>query len=29
LVEENTWRQAPTDHIIIGLKELPVDDCKA
>lgn len=28
LVPENTWRQAPKDHIIIGLKELPVDDCK-
>jgi saccharopine dehydrogenase (NAD+, L-lysine-forming) len=27
LVPENTWRQAPKDHIIIGLKELPVDDC--
>ncbi|KAI0999345.1 Saccharopine dehydrogenase [Podosphaera aphanis] len=26
LVPENTWREAPTDHIIIGLKELPVDD---
>ena len=28
LVPENTWREAPTDHIIIGLKELPVEDCK-
>lgn len=28
LVPENTWRQAPKDHIIIGLKELPVDDCE-
>ncbi|KAI9742504.1 MAG: Saccharopine dehydrogenase [Claussenomyces sp. TS43310] len=25
LVEENTWRDAPTDTIIIGLKELPVE----
>lgn len=28
LVPENTWRQAPKEHIIIGLKELPVDDCQ-
>lgn len=28
LVPENTWREAPTDHIIIGLKELPVEECK-
>lgn len=28
LVPEDTWRQAPKDHIIIGLKELPVDDCR-
>ena len=28
LVPENTWREAPIDHIIIGLKELPVEDCK-
>lgn len=28
LVPEDTWRQAPKDHIIIGLKELPVDDCQ-
>jgi len=28
LVPENTWRDAPTDHIIIGLKELPVEECK-
>ena len=27
LVPENTWREAPQDHIIIGLKELPVEDC--
>ncbi|KAH8793368.1 saccharopine dehydrogenase [Hyaloscypha finlandica] len=26
LVPENTWRDAPTDHIIIGLKELPVEE---
>lgn len=26
LVPENTWREAPTDHIIIGLKELPVEE---
>lgn len=29
LVPENTWREAPTDHIIIGLKELPVEDCRS
>jgi saccharopine dehydrogenase (NAD+, L-lysine-forming) len=28
LIEENTWREAPTDHIIIGLKELPIEDCE-
>ena len=28
LVPENTWREAPSDHIIIGLKELPVEECK-
>jgi len=28
LVPENTWRDAPTDHIIIGLKELPVEECE-
>lgn len=27
LVPENKWREAPTDHIIIGLKELPVEEC--
>jgi alanine dehydrogenase len=27
LVPENTWRDAPEDHIIIGLKELPVEAC--
>ncbi|KAI9747901.1 MAG: Saccharopine dehydrogenase [Candelina submexicana] len=25
LVPENTWRNAPKDHIIIGLKELPIE----
>jgi saccharopine dehydrogenase (NAD+, L-lysine-forming) len=29
LVPENTWREAPSDHIIIGLKELPVEECKS
>ena len=28
LVPENTWREAPLDNIIIGLKELPVEDCR-
>ena len=28
LVPENTWRDAPEDHIIIGLKELPVETCE-
>jgi saccharopine dehydrogenase (NAD+, L-lysine-forming) len=28
LVPENTWREAPADHIIVGLKELPEEDCK-
>jgi saccharopine dehydrogenase (NAD+, L-lysine forming) len=27
LVPEGSWPQAPKDHIIIGLKELPNDDC--
>ncbi|RFU31675.1 hypothetical protein B7463_g4700, partial [Scytalidium lignicola] len=26
LVEENTWRDAPKDTIIVGLKELPVEE---
>ncbi|OBT86965.1 saccharopine dehydrogenase [Pseudogymnoascus sp. 03VT05] len=26
LVPENTWREAPADHIILGLKELPEED---
>jgi NAD/NADP transhydrogenase alpha subunit len=29
LVPENTWRDAPDDNIIIGLKELPVEACKS
>ena len=28
LVPENTWRDAPEDTIIIGLKELPVEECE-
>jgi len=28
LVPENTWRDAPEDNIIIGLKELPVETCE-
>jgi saccharopine dehydrogenase (NAD+, L-lysine-forming) len=28
LVPENTWRDAPEDNIIIGLKELPVEECE-
>lgn len=28
LITEGSWREAPTDHIIIGLKELPVEECK-
>lgn len=28
LVPEDSWPNAPQDHIIIGLKELPVDTCK-
>jgi saccharopine dehydrogenase (NAD+, L-lysine-forming) len=27
LVPENTWREAPEDHIIVGLKELPEETC--
>ena len=26
LVPEGSWRQAPQDHIIVGLKELPKSD---
>jgi hypothetical protein len=29
LVPENTWREAPADHIIVGLKELPEEDCES
>jgi saccharopine dehydrogenase (NAD+, L-lysine forming) len=28
LVGENSWPNAPEDHIIIGLKELPVETCE-
>lgn len=27
LVPEGTWIHAPKDHIIVGLKELPHDEC--
>jgi saccharopine dehydrogenase (NAD+, L-lysine forming) len=27
LVAEGSWVNAPTDHIIVGLKELQEDDC--
>jgi len=27
LVEEGSWVNAPTDHIILGLKEILEDDC--
>ncbi len=29
LVPEGSWMEAPHDHIIIGLKELPEDDCES
>ncbi len=29
LVPEGTWRDAPEDNIIIGLKELPVETCES
>jgi saccharopine dehydrogenase (NAD+, L-lysine forming) len=29
LVAENSWPNAPKDHIIIGLKELPVETCES
>jgi hypothetical protein len=29
LVDENTWREAPKDTIIVGLKELPVETCES
>lgn len=28
LVPTGSWREAPADHIIVGLKELPEEDCK-
>jgi len=28
LVEEGSWVNVPKDHIIIGLKELQVEDCQ-
>lgn len=28
LVAENSWPSAPKDHIIVGLKELPVEKCE-
>lgn len=28
LVPEGSWPGVPKDHIIIGLKELPKDDCE-
>lgn len=28
LVPEGSWTDVPHDHIIVGLKELPEDDCK-
>ena len=27
LVPEGSWPDAPADHIIVGLKELPEEDC--
>ena len=27
LVEEGSWANAPHEHIIVGLKELPEEDC--
>lgn len=29
LVSEGSWPNVPIDHIIIGLKELPDEDCTA
>ena len=26
---EGSWRGAPEDHIIVGLKELPVEECES
>jgi len=28
LVEEGSWVNVPQDHIIIGLKELQLEDCQ-
>jgi len=28
LVKEDSWPTAPEDHIIVGLKELPVETCE-
>ncbi len=28
LVPTGSWRDAPADHIIVGLKELPEEECK-
>lgn len=28
LVEEGSWVNVPKDHIIIGLKELQIEDCQ-
>lgn len=28
LVPTGSWREAPADHIIVGLKELPEEECK-
>jgi len=27
MVPEGSWREAPADHFIVGLKELPEEDC--
>ena len=27
LVPEHSWRDAPKEHLILGLKELPEEDC--
>jgi saccharopine dehydrogenase (NAD+, L-lysine forming) len=27
LVPEGSWTEAPADHVICGLKELPEEDC--
>jgi saccharopine dehydrogenase (NAD+, L-lysine forming) len=29
LVPTGSWREAPEDHIIVGLKELPEETCKS